>query len=163
MFAAPLSFMSCRKEPSMNAQNSLPTAARWLGYAGALPFVAGALASLARDPNWAPFGHALLVHYGAIILSFMGGVHWGAAMLRGDEGPGPLGRSVVPSLVALLAALIGGAPGLAILAAGFAGLLVYDERETRAGRLPPWYPFLRRPLSAIVVACLLAGAAAWGL
>lgn len=146
----------------MSAETTVPPAARWLGYAGALPFVAGALASVAPYPALAPFGHALLAHYGAIILSFMGGVHWGAAILRDDNILGSLGRSVVPSLVALLAALIGGAPGLALLAAGFVGLLVYDERETRAGRLPLWYPLLRRQLTAVVTVCLLAGAAAWG-
>lgn len=143
-------------------QETIPSAAKWLGYAGAMPFIAGAFASLPFAEGYRPFGLSLLLDYGAIILSFMGGVHWGAAILRNDNDIGPLGRSVVPSLVALLAALIGGAPGLVILAAGFLGLLLYDERETRAGRLPLWYPLLRRQLTAVVVVCLLAGAAAWG-
>ncbi len=144
----------------MSAQTTLPPAAKWLGYAGALPFVAGALASIPLAGELRPFGLTLLLDYGAIILSFMGGVHWGAAMQRNDSGLGALGRSVAPSLVALPALLIGGIAGLALLAAGFAGLLVYDLGETRAGRVPQWYPLLRRPLTAIVVSCLAIGVAA---
>jgi len=144
----------------MTPDTNVPPAAKWLGFAGALPFIAGALASLPFAEPLRPFGLALLLDYGAIILSFMGGVHWGAAMLRNDNGLGPLGRSVIPALVALPAPLIGGPYGLALLAAGFAGLFLYDEQETRAGRLPAWYPQLRRPLTAIVVASLVVGAAA---
>ncbi|WP_424361759.1 DUF3429 domain-containing protein [Methylocystis parvus] len=144
----------------MSIETTVPHAAKWLGFAGAIPFVAGALASLPVAEPLRPYGLALLLDYGAIILSFMGGVHWGAAMLRNDNGLGPLGRSVISSLVALPAPLIGGPAGLALLAAGFGGLLVYDEQETRAGRLPAWYPQLRRPLTVIVVACLIIGAAA---
>lgn len=138
----------------------VPPAAKWLGFSGALPFIAGAIASIPLAGALRPFGLALLLDYGAIILSFMGGVHWGSAMIRDDAELGPLGRSVAPSLLALPALLIGGAPGLLLLAAGFAGLLFYDLAETQAGRVPRWYPHLRRPLTAIVVFCLVVGAAA---
>ncbi len=144
----------------MSTRADVPAAAKWLGYAGALPFLAGALASLPVTEALRPLGLQLLLGYGAIILSFMGGVHWGVAMMRNDTAPGPLTRSVAPSLIALPAPLIGGVTGLFILVAGFAGLLVYDEQEARAGRLPDWYPLLRRPLTAIVIACLALGAAA---
>lgn len=152
----------------MTAQNTIspspawlvPPAARWLGFAGLIPFVAGAFASLPVAGELRPFALPLLLDYGAIILSFMGGVHWGAAMMRDDSGVGPLGRSVASALIALPAALIGGAAGLVLLAAGFLGLLLYDERETQVRRLPRWYPHLRRPLTAIVTTCLLIGAAA---
>jgi len=79
-------------------------------------------------------------------------------MLRDDASFNALGRSVLPSLLALPAAAFGGALGLVLLALGFCGLLVYDESEVRAKRLPPWYQKLRGPLTAIVVACLLVGA-----
>ncbi len=138
----------------------VPPAARWLGFAGAIPFVAGALASLPMAGALRPFGLPLLLDYGAIVLSFMGGVHWGAAMMRNQSELGPLGRSVIPSLIAFPAALVGGAPGLLLLAAGFLGLLAYDEQETRFRRLPSWYPHLRRPLTTIVTLSLLVGAAA---
>lgn len=144
----------------MTLQTSVPAAAKWLGFSGLIPFLAGAVVSLPVAEALRPYGLLLLLVYGAIILSFMGGVHWGAAMMRNETDGRPFAASVVSSLVALPAALIGGPAGLLILAAGFAGLLVFDEQETRAGRLPGWYPLLRRPLTAVVVACLLIGAAA---
>ena len=96
---------------------------------------------------------APLLIYGAIILSFMGGIRWGAAMLRDDASFNALGRSVLPSLLALAAAALGGALGLVLIALGFCGLLVYDESEVvlRPAALDP-KSF--RPLTGIVVACL---------
>jgi hypothetical protein len=135
----------------------VPPAAKWLGAAGLLPFLAGDLASLPMAGELRPLGLSLLLAYGAIILSFMGGVHWGTAMMRGDADWGPLGRSVAPALLALPAALIGGATGLVLLALGFVGLWAYDEQETVAGRAPRWYPSLRRPLTAVVTASLAVG------
>lgn len=144
----------------MNTHTTTPPAAKWLGYAGALPFIAGAIGSMPFAEALRPFAFMALLGYGAIILSFMGGVHWGVAMIRGDHEWAALGRSIVPALLALLAVMLGGAIGLGVLAAGFAGLLAYDEQETRAGRVPEWYPSLRRPLTAIVVTCLVIGALA---
>lgn len=142
----------------MNRNSTAPLVARQLGYAGAIPFVAGALAALPVAGSLREWAILLLLGYGAIILSFMGGVHWGAAMLRNDLSLASLGKSVSPSLLALVAVLIGGRMGLFLLASGFAGLLYYDETETAAGHLPAWYPSLRRPLSAIVISALLVGA-----
>ena len=135
-----------------------PRPALYLGFSGALPFLAGLALLFTSDASLRGWGAWLLLIYGTIILSFMGGIHWGAAMGRNDESFGALGRSVLPSLLALPAVAWGGAPGLLILALGFGGLLIYDESEVRAGRLSSWYPRLRRPLTAIVVACLVVGA-----
>ena len=71
----------------------VPPAAKWLGAAGLLPFLAGAVASLPVAGALRPFGEPLLLAYGAIILSFMGGVHWGAAMLRDDASLPALGAA----------------------------------------------------------------------
>ncbi|WP_230482684.1 DUF3429 domain-containing protein [Sphingomonas sp. Leaf21] len=65
--------------------------------------------------------------YAALILSFLGGLWWMEALMRGDTRAWPYGVAVVPSLAgwaALLASLVGGAPvsvalvvlGLALLA-----------------------------------------------
>ena len=135
-----------------------PRAALYLGFAGVAPFLLGLLLLFVGNASLRVWGSWLLLAYGAIILSFMGGVHWGAAMLRSDTELAALGRSVLPSLLALPAAALGGSSGLLLLALGFGGLLIYDESEVRSGRLPSWYPALRRPLTGIVVACLLLGA-----
>lgn len=50
-----------------------------LGILGLVPFVAGAAASWLGALTWhAPIVHALVV-YSALIISFLGGVHWGVA------------------------------------------------------------------------------------
>jgi hypothetical protein len=142
----------------MHESSPTPRPAALLGLTGAAPFVAGLALAFFPDDSLRGWGLWLLLIYGAIILSFMGGVHWGAAMLRDEISFGALGRSVLPSLLALPAVALGGTLGLVLLALGFCGLLVYDESEVRANRLPLWYPKLRRPLTGLVVACLLVGA-----
>jgi len=77
----------------MHESSPTPRPAALLGFAGAAPFLAGlALAFFPEDPlrGW---GLWLLLIYGAIILSFMGGVHWGAAMLRDDASLPALGAA----------------------------------------------------------------------
>ena len=139
-------------------KRDVPTNALILGYSGLLPLIAGAALCHPVAAEYRPFGATLLIDYGAIILSFMGGVHWGAAMMLNGSDNGKLAKSVLPSLAALLGILIGGAAGLLILAIGFIGLLLYDESEVKKGQLTRWYPYLRRPLTTIVVISLLFGA-----
>lgn len=134
----------------------VPPGASWLGLAGALPFAGLALLSLISQ-SWASFA---LLAYGAVILSFMGGVHWGLAMAQQDSSIERLGMSVVPALIGWVAVLIGGTVGCLLLAASFGGLLLYDMQSTARGQAPVWYPALRKPLTLIVVLSLLAGAIA---
>ena len=68
-------------------QTQIPSAPLWLGLAGVLPFVWGALSAwngeLARPvADWLGtgfIGRGLQLTYGAVILSFMSGVLWGFA------------------------------------------------------------------------------------
>jgi hypothetical protein len=135
---------------------AVPLPALALGLAGLMPFVLGALAMLgaALPGPWARG----LAPYALVILGFMAGVHWGAAMLRGDPGWRPLALSVVPALAGWAAFLAGGRPGLLLTAAAFAGLLAWDLAEIRRGRLPGWYAPLRVVLTGGVVLSLLAAA-----
>jgi hypothetical protein len=140
---------------------AVPHSVLVLGFAGALPFVVAALLAFAGPPSSARAVQSLLV-YGAVILSFLGGVQWGLTMASGQLSIARLGISVVPALIAWPAALLGGPLGLLLLAAAFAGVLAYDLRTVREGRAPAWYPALRWPLTLVVVACLLLGAVAAG-
>lgn len=140
-------------------RRDVPPTAFCLGLLGALPFVG--LAALALIGGgigiWA--GLALLA-YGAVILSFMGGVHWGWAMAAGEPSLERLGLSVVPSLVGWGGFLVGGSAGLIVVALGFIGLLWLDLQAVAAGRAAAWYPQLRWPLTVIVVASLALAALA---
>lgn len=147
------------------AENKVPPAAAWLGGLGAVPFIglAGSL-PFVSDTARIFVIHAL-VSYGATILAFLGGIHWGLAIAstRGNDSPYVLNRlivSVIPSLVGWIALLVPEPIGLSLLAAAFAAMLWIDLQSTRAGHAPRWYPKLRIPLSCAVIATLLLGAIA---
>jgi len=105
--------------------------------------------------------------YGGVILSFLGAVHWGAAMASAT--PVPARRyvySVLPSLVgwcALRAAdsadarLRERAPAL-LLGGGLLAAYACDEFSVRARLFPAWYSFLRTPLTLVAVGSCLAAA-----
>lgn len=144
-------------------ETTVPASAGWLGGVGAAPFIglAGAMSFLTGAPRM--FVAHALVAYGATILSFLGGIHWGLAIgSHGGRDNGKLGArltlSVIPSLVGWGALLVPERPGLFVLALAIAAMLWIDIRATRMGQAPPWYPKLRIPLTCVVVATLMLGA-----
>ena len=63
---------------------SLPPFAVVLGVAGLIPFVACAIGALALRGDDAERVTLALIGYGAVILAFLGGVHWGFALPTPD-------------------------------------------------------------------------------
>ena len=147
------------------APAGLPPSVALLGYGGLLPFAALALLLVLGGAHRALWWQALLA-YGAVILSFVGALHWGFAMvLRGLGAAQRQGLwlwSVVPALLAW-PAVLWAAPGAALLlVAGFAAHRQRDWRlvaQTGAA-LPPWYLGLRTRLTLVACLCLLVGAGA---
>lgn len=139
---------------------ALPSAARLLGYAGLIPFVGGALALWFADPALQAAAVAALAGYGAVIVSFLGGIHWGLGFARGDAARFAWG--VVPSLVAWAALLLPPAAGQAVLAAMLVVCYAVDRTVYPRHGLAPWLP-LRGQLSAVAAACCAAGALALAL
>ena len=146
-----------------NAHMNVPQPAAWLGGLGAVPFLGLAIAAHFVDSAHRMLvAHALLT-YGAVILSFLGGVHWGLAVGSNSSSDhrqfvARLALSVLPSLAGWTALLATETTGLLILATALAAMLWVDLRATQAGHAPPWYPKLRIPLTCVVVAALLFGA-----
>jgi hypothetical protein len=137
----------------------IPRPANWLGLAGVLPFAAGALAAWRPDPV-GTFAATALLAYGAVILSFLGGIHWGLALDQAQPRPAQLALGVLPSLAGWVAVLAGGRAGILLLMAGFVGVLAQDLRLTRNGVAPPWFASLRTVLTTAVLLCLTVGLAA---
>lgn len=135
-------------------RRDVPPAAFFLGFFGAVPFLGLAVLCVVGGGAWAPVA---LLAYGAVILSFMGGVHWGWAMAQDEPSLVRLGLSVLPSLVGWGGLLLGGSAGFVVVALGFVALLWLDLRAVAAGRAAAWYPQLRWPLTVIVVASLVVG------
>ena len=146
-------------------ESGVPAIAAWLGGLGALPFVGLAVAVVGLEGVTRAFVVQALLGYAAVILSFLGGIHWGLAIAPGPK-PAVLGLgtrlawSVVPSLVGWVALLAPPVTGLFALAAAFAAMLGIDLRATQLGAAPAWYPTLRVPLTLTVVAALLVAAVA---
>ena len=87
-----------------------------------------------------------LVVYGAVILSFLGGIRWGAEMTRRDKPRfGELGPSIVSPLVgwALVIAYFQTAQKPAVIAGMIAALFVHYVYDVLTGELPLWYRRLR--------------------
>ena len=136
----------------------LPSRARLLGFAGLLPFLAAVLLLWTVEGRLAGLAARSLLAYGAVILSFMGAVHWGLAMAKDRPGAtGQLTLSVLPGLAGWVALLLPARPGCALLAFGFALLYLADRRAATAGAVPAWYPGLRLPLTLGVLASLGLG------
>ena len=130
-------------------------AARLLGYLGLLPFIGGALAVWITSPGVAVVAERALVTYAAVILSFMGAVHWGLAMhSQHPSRDRQLALSVIPALVGWLALLFPAVAAFPVLLVSFAVLNAADRRAAAAGAAPGWYPSLRLPLTVVVVVCL---------
>jgi hypothetical protein len=132
-----------------------PRYASLLGYLGLLPFAAGGLGVWLAPAATAALAGRALVAYAAVILSFMGAVHWGLAMHASHPGRDrQLAWSVVPALIAWIALLLPALVALPLLLVSFAVLNAADRGAARAGAAPGWYPELRLPLTIGVVVCL---------
>jgi hypothetical protein len=136
----------------------IPPAAAWLGAAGLLPFLGLALAALILGGAASATALRALLAYGAVILSFLGGIHWGLAIAAPatQRLTAWLCLSIIPSLLAWVALLLPAPAGLLLLAASIAAMLLPDRRATASGQAPAWYPALRLPLSAAAAISLLA-------
>ena len=142
-----------------NVSTSIPGAALLLGLAGLIPFAAGAAAMWALLSAITPDrGLTLVIAYGAIILSFLGGIRWGTAIGPYDarrQGL-ELSASVLGSLAGLAAIFIPPVPALTLLIAGFLMQALWDVMSVEGGRLPSWFGKLRMLLTAGAVISLIA-------
>ncbi|MBX2825689.1 MAG: DUF3429 domain-containing protein [Gammaproteobacteria bacterium] len=141
----------------MAKKQSIPGPALWLGLGGVLPFLActaGMIAGSGVVESMAKIG---LIGYGAVILSFLGGIRWGALLTDRARLKkwSPLLLSVLPSLVGWLALLVNLLFGLLILIVGFGFQYYLDRQAQGEGIYPQWFSRLRTWLTVLVLLCLL--------
>ena len=142
----------------------LPLTAWILGFGGVIPFLALFLALLpGLSPGFADSREITLwlLAYAAIILSFLGAIHWGVALARGDDtannqsGNWSFFYGIMPALLAWFALLLPHnialflMAGLVMLAYGADAILLFK-------RLNSDYSILRLYLTAAVSLLLLA-------
>lgn len=147
----------------------LPVLAVVLGVLGLLPFL-GCTIGIILFPGEVPVRNLVqaIIAYGAVILAFLGGVHWGFALDPAPAVAAPgqatidnkrLALGVLPSLIgwaALLVPLVS-SPLIAIvlLILGFVVTTLAETQARRRGTLPGGYMALRWVLSAVALLCLV--------
>lgn len=140
-----------------------PYAPSWIALSGLLPYlIIAAWLPFASDALAAKLVEAMIA-YAGVVLGFLGGVRWGAELVRAPESP-HLGRlamaglQTVPGWIAVLMMTERPLWALALLAlAGFAHLN-WDLAAARSGLVPAWTYRLRIALTLIATACLAIAA-----
>ena len=147
----------------------LPILAVVLGILGLIPFLACTVGIIAfpRDVPVPNLVHAIIA-YGAVILSFLGAVHWGFALEPSPALTAPgqaatdrkrLALGVLPALggwAALLVSLGSSAlVAILVLILGFLATTLVEAQAARRGALPGGYMMLRWVLTAVVLLCLI--------
>ncbi len=123
-----------------------------LGAASAVPFIAAAIAAwLLTDSLLANTLVSAAYLYGAVVLSFLGGIHWGVALRNGNTLARDYWFGVIPALIAWGALLIPMRYGLLLLAAALAGQFIADLRLS----LPYWFRTLRAALTIVAITSLM--------
>ena len=135
-----------------------PSLAHRLGYAGVLPLAAGALLVWLVWPEAHPYATAALAGYAAVIVSFLGGIHWGVAFAREDAQAAWWLWGVTPSLLAWIAVLMPPSSGLVVLGVMFIVCYAVDRRLYPVYGLARWLT-LRFRLSAMAALSCFVGAA----
>jgi hypothetical protein len=132
--------------------------AHLLGYAGLFPFVLLMLGCWVAHPDWLGDFIRGQLAYGITILSFLGGVHWGAVMVSSDltmeQTRKGLVWGILPALIAWSSTLMGGF-GFAVLMLGLIGAYQADKRMSVWYGMPEWFLPLRLKLTCIAVASLV--------
>jgi hypothetical protein len=158
---AGMNTVAAERAPHLSGAEAVLSPGTWalrLAYAGLVPFVMGAaLVWLVRADAHAYVALALSA-YAALILSFLGGIHWGLAMRQAPTDTSALVWGIVPALVAWPAVLMPPDAGLAIHGVMLLVCYLVDRRLYPLHGLGAWLT-LRFRLSAIAALACFLGAA----
>ena len=140
---------------TVDEQVRVETMGMRLGYLGLIPFVFGAGTALLSQEVVSLAFQAFIL-YSLAILSFMGGVHWGLALITGTRQSTRLLISVVPVVAAWICLIALPAPlTLAVLGGGFIAQWFIDRPILAELPIPSWYLEMRPRLAYVVAGCHL--------
>ncbi|MFC3095487.1 DUF3429 domain-containing protein [Alteromonas sediminis] len=122
-----------------------------LGVAGLLPFVGIPLLATTNTIDWYLAAKGF-VSYSAVILSFLGGIHWYDAIC-GNRSKHQIYVAMLPSILGWLClAFIPQLMALGLLSVGFLLIMLYDKQVlTLPKDKVVWYTKLRMTLTTVVV------------
>jgi hypothetical protein len=134
-----------------------PVALR-LGHAGLIPFVLGALLVWLVRPDVHPYVANALSAYAAIIVSFLGGIHWGLGMRHADPAPARFGWGVAASLFAWIAVVMPAYAGLVVHGVMLVLCYLVDRRAYPAHGIGAWLTLRFRLTAVASLACFIGAA-----
>ena len=92
---------------SQELQNKTVRVVKYLSYGGLIPFVATLLGIFVFDESLSTLSLQAFIAYAAVILSFVGAVHWGYILTeKPDNAATLLSLSVLPNLTAWVSLLL---------------------------------------------------------
>ena len=128
----------------------------FLGLAGLIPFGLAAIGTHSGIETFVLYGFVGGSTYGAIILSFLGAVHWGLAMQE-DRNPYWYFWSITPALLGFASLLIFDVEIRIITLIPLFGVAwLVDRKATNHSLIPNWYMRLRTILTSGAVISLAA-------
>ena len=131
-----------------------------LGYAGLVPFVLLTALMWLVNTELLPFVSIALGGYAAVIVSFLGGVHWGIGFMKGDAAPRfHFIWGVVPSLLAWLALMMPVYAALPLLGLVLLACYAVDSKTYPPAGLGQWLPMRLRLTVVATLSCVLGAAA----
>jgi hypothetical protein len=152
-------YLIANKDRVMNNQaphSSIPDMPSLLGWGGLIPFGLAALGTHSGVDALVLYGFIGGTTYGAIILSFLGAVHWGLAM-QDDRSPYWYVWSISPALMGFASLMIFNANlQLLALIPLFVLTWLVDRQAASRGLVPAWYMQLRTILTIGAVTSLAA-------
>jgi hypothetical protein len=133
--------------PEDAREDTAPPLASLMGFGGLIPFFVCAGVAHSGVAPWAGLALIIIGIYGALILSFVGAVHWGLAM-QGDRSQRWFIWSVMPALYAWPPIVfLDSRTALLALVPGFLMCWSVDRRAAAAGLIQAWYMRLRHMLT----------------
>jgi len=143
--------------PDPSPVSTDPVAFR-LGYLALLPFVIGAaLVWIVREPVH-PYVTSALSAYAAVVVAFIGAIHWGFAFREENAAPRLFVWGVVPALVAWVAVVMQPYAGLVLHGVMLAVCYLVDRKVYPAHGAARWLT-LRFRLSVVASLSCFVGAA----
>ena len=140
---------------------SIPLPAKIFGFGGLAPFLILALFVWTLPDLYRLIVFDILVHYASVILSFVGAVYWGIALIEINKKTATgkriwimFGWSITPALIAWLATQMVLSAALLLLILGFVSAFIFDLWSEKRKEIPFWYLRLRKSLTLVVVITL---------
>jgi Protein of unknown function (DUF3429) len=134
-----------------------PRIASRLAFAGLAPFILGAALVWIVWPDVQPYVSLALSAYAAVVVAFLGAVHWGLGMLAGGDAR-RFGWAVLPPLAGAVGVTMQPYAGLIVHGVMLVACYAVDRRVYPRLGLEGWLT-LRFRLSAVSSLCCFVGAA----